>query len=101
MTTTNTGRVSALRRLHQRRISRATRAIAALAVAATAIFVAAAAHTTRHATAASSSGATGSVDDQGGVESDDGTGSGSWTLTPSQSSPSQSFGPPVARSGGS
>ena len=99
MTTTNTGRVSAVRRLHQRRISRATRAIAALAVAATAIFAAAAAHTTRHATAASSSGATGSVDDQGVVESDDGT--GSWTLTPSQSSPSQSFGPPVARSGGS
>jgi hypothetical protein len=100
MATTNTRQVSAARRLHQRRILRATRGIAALAVAATAIFAAAAAHTTRHASAATSSRTAGAVDDQGVVESGD-DGSGSWTLTPSQSSPSQSFGPPVARSGGS
>lgn len=99
MATTNTRRVSAVRRLHQRRLSRATRGIAVAAVAATAIFAAAAAHATRHASAVTSSSTTGSTDDQGVVQSDDGT--GSWTLTPSQSSPSQSFGPPVARSGGS
>ena len=99
MATTNTRQASGVRRLHQRRISRATRGIAALAVAATAIFAAAAAHSTRHASAATSSGTTGSADDQGAVQSDDGI--GSWTLTPSRSSPSQSFGPPVARSGGS
>lgn len=100
MATTNTRQVSALRRLHERRISRATRAIAVLAVAATAVFAAAAAHATRHASAATTGGTSGSVDDQGGAQSgDDGT--GSWALTPSQSSPSQSFGPPVARSGGS
>ena len=100
MATTNTREVSVVRRLHQRRISRATRGIAVAAVAATAIFAAAAAHTTRHAAAATSNGTTGSGDGQGAVESgDDGT--GSWTLTPSQSSPSRSFGPPVASSGGS
>ena len=100
MATTNTRQVSAVRRLHRRRISRATRAIAVLAVAATGIFAVAAAQSTRHASAGTSGGTTGSVDDQGAVEpGDDGT--GFRTLTPSQSSPSQSFGPPVARSGGS
>ena len=100
MATTNTRQVSVVRRLHQRRISRATRGIAVAAVAATAIFAAAAAHTTRHAAAATSSGTAVSGDDQRAVESGD-DGAGAWALTPSQSSPSQSSGPPVASSGGS
>jgi hypothetical protein len=90
-------RTSAARLAHRRRINRATAAVAAGAVVATGIFAAAAAHTTR----AASDGTQGGGADAGstlGWNEDDGSGS---VLTPSQSAPSQSFGPPVARSGGS
>jgi hypothetical protein len=90
-------RMSAARLAHRRRINRATAAIAAGAVVATGVFAATAAHTT----SAASNGTQGGSGDAGstlGRNEDDGSGS---VLTPSQSTPSQSFGPPVARSGGS
>ena len=85
---------SASRRAQQRRVNRATAGLAIAAATATAIFGLAAAHATRVATGSSGN------DDLGAVPSgaDD---FGSSSLTPSQSAPTQSFGPPAARSGGS
>jgi hypothetical protein len=92
-------RMSEARLAHRRGINRITAAIAAGAVVATGVFAAAAAHTTRAASSsADGNGVTGETESTFGWSADEGSGS---TLTPSQSAPSQSFGPPVARSGGS
>ena len=89
-----TARPSASRRLQRRRVNRATAALAAGAAAATAVFGLAAAHATRVSSATTGGGDVGSdpsvADDLA-----------SPSLTPSQADPTQSLGPPVARSGGS
>ena len=91
---------SATRRLHQRRINRATTALAVAAATATAVFGLAAAHTTRVSSDTSSGEGSSGSDDLGVIPSAEDDFS-SPSLTPSQSAPTQSFGPPVARSGGS
>jgi len=87
--------VSVARQLHRRRVRRVTAGIAACAAAATAVFAAAAAHTTRSASAGDG------VLDPVAASTSSEDGESQSFLAPSQSSPSQSFGPPVARSGGS
>ena len=91
---------SASRRLHQRRINRATAALAVAAATATAIFGLAAAHTTRVSSDTSSGQGSSGSEDLGVIPSG-GDDLSSPSLTPSQSAPTQSFGPPVGRSGGS
>ncbi len=91
-------RVSAARLAHRQRINRATAAIAAIAAGATAVFAAAAAHTTRAASGEAGGGSGGEPESTLRANDDEGSGS---VLTPSRTAPSQSFGPPVARSGGS
>lgn len=92
--------VSANTALHRRRISRATKGLAVASVVATAIFGLAAAHTGKAPSGSTSGGdsATGG-DDAGLFPSEDDFSTPS--LTPSQSAPAQSFGPPVTSSGGS
>jgi hypothetical protein len=84
------------RELNQRRVRRATQALVAVSVAATAVFVGAAARTT---------GTTGSAGDDttAGTASDATSSFGSSydTLLPSSSAPTNSFAVPSAVSGGS
>jgi hypothetical protein len=92
--------ISASRELQQRRISRVTKGIALASVAATVAFALAAAHGGKVSSGSASTGEGAAQGDEGNVspfedELD------SPTLTPSQSAPSQSAGPPVASSGGS
>jgi hypothetical protein len=80
------------RELNQRRIAWATRGLAGAAIVATGLFAGAAARHTNEARAQTVTPVTASEDD-----SDDGF----FTLTPSTSSPSQTFQAPVATSAGS
>jgi hypothetical protein len=113
------GRVpSAGRQRQQRRIVRATRALAVGGVAATAAFALAAAHwgsksaatsTSRGSSSAGGDTAQVPLTSLDGVATDDGEEPGEWEddgsavvpIAPSQSAPTQSVAPPVAQSGGS
>jgi hypothetical protein len=81
------------RELNQRRVRRATQALVSAAVAATAVFVGAAARTTA---------ATGSAGDDANVgDASDVTSSFDDTLSAPASAPTESFAVPSAVSGGS
>jgi len=81
------------RELNQRRIAWATRGLAGAAIVATGIFAGAAARHTNEARAQTVTPVTASEND-----TDD---DGFFTLTPSTSSPAQTFQAPVATSAGS
>jgi hypothetical protein len=88
---------SSSRERNHRRIAVATRGLAATAAAATAVFTLAAAQTTGTSPRASAGESSSLSESSQSGEEDSG-----WTwLSPSQSPPQQSFGAPVAGSGGS
>jgi hypothetical protein len=92
--------ISANREQQQRRISRATKAIAVASAAATAIFGLVVAHGGKVSSGSTANGGGATSGDDGSASSFE-NGFSSPSLAPSQSAPSQSFGPPVASSGGS